>query len=111
MSIYTIEEIEKKVKEVAERYNVNKVCIFGSYARGEATEDSDIDFIVDPENLVGFKFFGFYEDLRESFNKEIDLVTESQIASNKFNPLYKNFIEELETDRKVIYYNNNTSEK
>ena len=69
----------------------------------KATEKSDIDLIVGEGNFKGFKFGGLYEDLREAFQKKIDLLTEAQINRNRSNPLYQRFIEELETDRKVIY--------
>lgn len=103
MSVYKIEEITNIIRPIAEEYKIDRVCLFGSYARGEATEKSDIDLIVGEGNFKGFKFGGLYEDLREAFQKKIDLLTEAQINRNRSNPLYQRFIEELETDRKVIY--------
>ena len=44
--IYTIEEIREKVKPIAEKYGIEKVWLFGSYARGEATEDRDGDLMI-----------------------------------------------------------------
>ena len=44
--IYTIDEIRKKVQPIAEKYKLNKVSLFGSYARGEATAESDIDLYI-----------------------------------------------------------------
>ncbi|MCM1328914.1 MAG: nucleotidyltransferase domain-containing protein [Ruminococcus sp.] len=103
MRVYKMEEITEKIRPIAENYNIDKVYLFGSYARGEAAEESDIDLIVSGSRLRGLKFFGFYEDLKETFQKNVDLVTEEQIGRNRGNPLYKRFIEELENDRKVIY--------
>lgn len=103
MCIYKIEEITEKIRPIAENYKIDKICLFGSYARGEAVEESDIDLIVNANQLRGLKFFGFYEDLKEAFQKNVDLITEEQISRNRGNPLYKRFIEELEADRKVIY--------
>ena len=44
---------------------VNKVWLFGSYARGEENTDSDIDLMIDLDHsqLVGLKFFGMWNDL------------------------------------------------
>ncbi len=103
MCVYKIEEIAERVRPIAEHYGTGSIYLFGSYARGEATEDSDIDLLVDAENVPGIKFFGLYEDLRETFDKEIDLVTFGQIEQNRNVPLYKRFIEEVELDKKVIY--------
>lgn len=103
MCVYKIEEIAEKVRPIAERYGLAKVYLFGSYARGEATEESDIDLLVDAENVHGLKFFGLYEDLREAFDKEIDLVTMGQIEENRDNPLHKRFVREVELDSREIY--------
>ena len=103
MCVYRMDELTEKIRPIAESYNIDKVYLFGSYARGEAIEESDIDLIVNAEKLKGLKFFGFYEDLKEAFQKKVDLITEEQINRSRNNPLYQRFIEELETDRKVIY--------
>ncbi len=103
MSIYNIDEIVKKIGTVAKNYDVDRIYLFGSYARGEAVEESDIDLIVNAEKLKGLNFFGFYEDLREEFQKNVDLITEAQIERNRTDPLYRKFIEEVEADRRVIY--------
>lgn len=44
--IFTIQDIVRLVKPVAEKYRVNAIYLFGSYARGEADEDSDLDFLI-----------------------------------------------------------------
>ena len=55
---------------------VLKAWIFGSYARGEQTADSDIDILIQPEKSVGlFKLSGMHLDLQELLNLEVDLVT------------------------------------
>lgn len=45
--IYSIDEIKKIISPIASRYGVERVFLFGSYARGEATEESDLDFRID----------------------------------------------------------------
>ena len=103
MSVYKIEEITDIIRPIAEEYKIDRVCLFGSYARGEATENSDIDLIVGEGDLEGIKFFGLYEDLIEAFQKKVDLLTEAQISRSRADPLHQRIIEELEMDRKVIY--------
>lgn len=44
--IYTIDEICEKVQPIAEKYKLIRVSLFGSYARGEATAESDIDLYI-----------------------------------------------------------------
>ena len=48
--IYTIDEITAAVKPIAEKYGIDKVWLFGSYARGEATEKSDVDLLISYQN-------------------------------------------------------------
>ena len=43
--IYTLDEIKQKAIPIAIEYGVNSMSLFGSYARGEATENSDVDFL------------------------------------------------------------------
>jgi len=45
-TIYTIEKIKDVVKPIADKYSVQSVYLFGSYARGDADENSDLDFLV-----------------------------------------------------------------
>lgn len=103
MCVYKMNEIAEKIRPIAENYKIDRVYLFGSYARGEAVEESDIDLIISSDKLRGLKFFGLYEDLKEAFQKNVDLLTEEQIDRSRNNPLYERFIEEIEADRRVIY--------
>lgn len=82
--IYTLEELKEKIAPIAEKYQLPAVFIFGSYARNEATEDSDVDVLVDLSGSIvkGWVIGGLYNDLCDSLNKEIDLVTLSSVLSN-----------------------------
>ena len=58
---------------------VLKAWIFGSYARGEQTPESDIDILILPDKSQHFSLFTLsemYEDLKELLNREVDLITE-----------------------------------
>lgn len=58
--------------------------MFGSYARGEQTEESDIDFRIDRGNVCsGIRLGAFYVDLEDALNAEIDVVT-TQSLSDEF---------------------------
>ena len=50
----TITEIKEAVTPICERYGVDKMCLFGSYARGEADDKSDVDLIHDGGKFIGF---------------------------------------------------------
>ena len=73
---YTIEEIRKIAVPVAKQYGVEKVALFGSYAKGEQKESSDIDLIIKKGNLKGyFAFCGFVNALEERFGTHVDVLT------------------------------------
>lgn len=74
--IYTINELINVISPIAEKHNVSRVYLFGSYARGEADEESDIDLRInaDQPNTL-FALGGLYADLEEALGKSLDLVT------------------------------------
>ncbi len=74
--IYTIEEIKEKAIPIAKQYEIDSMSLFGSYARGEATNDSDVDFLIEKGQIKGLlDFIGFIQDLEEIFNCHVDVVT------------------------------------
>lgn len=78
---YTIAEIQNLIAPVARRYGVERVFLFGSYARGEATPGSDIDLRVDSGAIRGyFKLAGFYRELAETLGKSVDVLTTGALS-------------------------------
>ncbi len=75
--------IEQKLREVKpllkDRFSVDKIGYFGSFARGDYNENSDVDIVVTFNQSVGWKFFDLKEYLEILFDKKVDLVTESSI--------------------------------
>ena len=84
--IYSIYEIQQRIAPVTKQYGVKAIFLFGSYARGEATSSSDLDFRVDKGSLRGlFALGGLYSDLEESFGKELDLLTTGSLEPKFLN--------------------------
>lgn len=76
--VYTIQEIKNKVLPILEKYRIPAMYLFGSYARGDATEESDLDFLIDTtgtELTSLLRLGALYCDLEEAFQKPIDLIT------------------------------------
>ena len=79
--IYTLEEIRAIAAPVAERYGIAALYLFGSYARGEATAASDLDFRVEKGRLRSlFELAGLQIDLEERFDKELDVLTTPMLS-------------------------------
>lgn len=101
--IYSIDEIKNIVAPIAARYGVERVFLFGSYARGEATPESDLDFLVDAPSFRSLlDYGGLYADFEDVFNKELDLVSLTSLKYNKD----KLFLHNLRKDACVIYETN-----
>ena len=74
--IYTIEEIRQKAIPIAREYGVDSMSLFGSYARGEAGGDSDLDFFIDRGAIKGLMdYMGFVQDLEDVFHCHVDVVS------------------------------------
>lgn len=70
-----IQTISAVAKPILQKHNIKKAALFGSIVRGRATNDSDIDMLVDvPEGFGYFDLAGLKVELEEKFNKEVDLV-------------------------------------
>ena len=93
----TIRDINFIVKPVAEKYSVDKIYLFGSYARGDADEHSDLDFLVfGGKNFKLTKIFSLAEDLREIFNKNVDVF-----EINEINPS-SNFYQKIMQEKVLV---------
>ncbi len=79
----TTQAMTQQIVEYFKTQPVLKAWLFGSFARGEQTADSDVDILVilDHSQPVGLKFFGMYEDLKEMLGRNVDLVTDPSLAS------------------------------
>ena len=79
--LLTVEKIREICTPLFERYNVRYAYLFGSYAKGKATEKSDVDLLVAmPVN--GMKFFGLVEMLREELKKKVDVLDIGRLNNN-----------------------------
>lgn len=103
---YTIEEIRQKITPVAEAHRLKAVWLFGSYARGEAREDSDIDLLFDREgsditSLV--RASAMYQDIKELFSVPVDLISANSLKTNSNRKTAVKFFESIERDKVILY--------
>ena len=93
--IYDIETIRAKTVPIAKKYGVRRMSLFGSYARGEADDQSDVDLIIDKGKIVGIEYFGFVYDLEDELGCHVDVVT-TGISD-------KEFLAEIKKDEVLLY--------
>lgn len=79
----SVQSIKRAIFPLAKQYGVERIYLFGSYAREEATHESDIDLRIDPGNMKGFAIGGFLQDAEEALGVKIDIAT-SKSLSKKF---------------------------
>lgn len=93
---YTIDEIKLIVSDIAKCYGVERVVLFGSYAKGEAGPDSDIDLRIDRGKIEDyFELSGFRLELEEKLNTHIDLLTTGSLS--------KSFLKKIQGEEIVLY--------
>ena len=92
-TILSLADIKQVVKPLAEKYKISEVYIFGSYARNEATAESDIDFLVfGGKEFKLTSIFAFAEELRIAIQKEIDVFEINEV--NKDSSFYETIMKE-----------------
>ncbi len=93
--VYTLKEISAIAAPIAEKYGTGRIQVFGSYARGEATPDSDIDLLITPGKIRSyFKFATLAADLEDAFGKKVDAVSSG---------CDKRFIDRIRADSVTVY--------
>ena len=91
--VLTIKQIKERILPVLAKHNIHEVYLFGSYARGEAKNNSDVDIYCESGDIKTFIQHGFLEDeLKEALGKDIDLI----FIGTELNDFFK---EQLERDK------------
>ena len=95
--IVSSDHIKKVITEYFKNKPVNKIWLFGSYARGEALDSSDIDLLVDIEHdaKIGMSYYSWNEELQELLNKKVDVVSKGW-ENKHIRPF-------IEKDKVVVY--------
>lgn len=103
--ILSVEELRRRIAPVAEKYELKAVYLFGSYARDEATEESDVDILVDRagSKIRGmFDMGGLYADLHDQVGKEVDLVTTQTLEQESTRTRTPWFVENVKAEMRRI---------
>ena len=69
-----ISTIRRAVQRVAQAYGLTRVTLFGSFARGEANDASDVDLVVETSRPLGFARGAIYSELEEELGRPVDIV-------------------------------------
>lgn len=102
--VYTIEEIKEKIKPIAEKYHLKKVYLFGSYARGEADEESDVDIAFEEGVLLDWLGSDVVMEIESAFDIPVDCLPVSFLEGGR-SPIQKKVEENFRKDRVLLYEN------
>jgi uncharacterized protein len=79
----TLEEILTTLREqhaiLSGHYPIQRLALFGSWARGDAREDSDVDILVEVDPSIGLRFVDLGDQLEEALGRRVDLVSRRAI--------------------------------
>lgn len=95
MALHTIHEIRQIVSDLAQQYGAQRVYLFGSYARGDMTSDSDIDLRIDKGAIRGLAFAGLLGDLEDALGTSVDLISTAGMDAE--------FLEKIQRDEVLLY--------
>lgn len=74
------------------KYPISELGLFGSYARGDSHDNSDIDILVDFNGRIGIEFIDLFHELEDTFSVKVDLVSRKGIKSRYLPSVEKNLI-------------------
>jgi predicted nucleotidyltransferase len=71
--------------KLVEKYHLKNIAIFGSFARNDQNENSDIDIMVEFSEPIGIEFIDLAIDLEKMLNRKVDLVSRNGIKEKYYN--------------------------
>ena len=81
--MYTQQELINKLTPIFEEYPIKRAALFGSYARGDQTDESDLDVFIeidDSADIVSV-FFGFWDELEDKISLKADVLTPGSLTT------------------------------
>jgi len=84
--------LNKNHSRLQQKYKVNEISIIGSYARGEQTENSDLDIMVDFREPIGWNIVDLRDELEELLGLPVDLILKDGVMQRK--KLYDGILED-----------------
>ncbi|MBR2782365.1 MAG: nucleotidyltransferase domain-containing protein [Oscillospiraceae bacterium] len=92
---YSVEEIKTIVSSLAQQYGADRIYLFGSYARGDANANSDIDLRIDKGSIRGLQLGGLAADLEDALGLPVDLIPTGSLDVS--------FLKSIAADEVLLY--------
>jgi predicted nucleotidyltransferase len=93
--------LKKELPYLKEKYGVERIILYGSYAKGTQKKKSDVDILVDLRKPLGLEFVALADCLEEILSRKVDVATLDHFQKSLHNPRHKPIAEDIK--RSMIY--------
>ncbi|MBR0464174.1 MAG: nucleotidyltransferase domain-containing protein [Clostridia bacterium] len=93
--MYSVADIQKIITPIADKYGVERVYLFGSYARGENTAKSDVDLRIDRGQVRGMQMAFLLSDLEDALQLPVDLLSTKALDAQ--------FLQSIRGEERLLY--------
>lgn len=93
--------LRKEMPYLKGKYGVERIILYGSFAKGKQKKKSDIDVLVDLRKTLGFEFIALADRLEEKLGRKVDIATFEHFRRSFHNPRYRHIAEDIK--RNLIY--------
>jgi predicted nucleotidyltransferase len=91
-----IQLLEKQLPYLREKYGVQRIAVYGSFAKGNQTKKSDVDILVQLAKPLGLEFVELAYHLEKILKKKVDLATFDTLKRSLKSPRYKHIASDIE---------------
>jgi uncharacterized protein len=85
--------LREQRKVLSRRYPIQRLALFGSWARGDAREDSDVDVLVEVDPSIGLRFVDLGDELEKALGRRVDLVSRRAIKPSLWERIEPDLID------------------
>jgi len=93
--------MKKELPYLKDKYGVERIVLYGSFAKGKQKKKSDIDILVDLHKTLGLEFIELADMLEEKLGRKVDVATFEHFKRSFHNPRYKHIAEDIK--KSMIY--------
>ncbi len=87
--------LKKELPKLRDEYGVERIVLYGSFAKGTQKKKSDVDILVDIRRPIGLEFVSLADRLEEILGRKVDVATYAHFRRSFQNPRYKHIAEDI----------------
>jgi len=87
-----LSELRKLKKQLVKKYPISAMALFGSFSRGDNSNESDIDILVEVNGKIGSRFIDLAEELENALGRKVDLISKNGIKPKYYHRIQDELI-------------------